>query len=294
MAFTINNIQSASLLAMAGVRLESRERRSDASPEASSTSGSEATSRYRLSSLQKEQIELQKRSTKAAIASQAVHQTAEAIQRQEVSAETMEVLKQAGLDGKSNPIQVSDSAVTPVVTSDPPQAGRFTLRIFGGQASGDSMTYRLELENIVTKQIKTLETTIQPVTGLIEGIALHIQEPPPSQVDVQVAESSNYPLPDVVAPLKKAMESGDYTEVQGILDTLQTSLDDYQSGIRNDFVRGSLSQENMRAASSDIQGMQEALSVLASANEAMLKNSGSSLQMFSHVSAGQTSNLLEE
>ncbi len=294
MAFTISNIQSAGLLTMAGVRLEGRGRPSGTSSELSSISDSEATSRYRLSSLQKDQIELQKKSTRAAIVLQAVEQTARDIRNDSVGKETLETLRQAGLDGKSSPIQISDPALTPVVTSDPPQAGRFTLRIFGGTASGDSMSYRLELENIVTKQIKTLETTIQPVTGLIEGIALHIQEPPPAQVDVHVAESSNYPLPDLIAPFKKAMDSGDYTEVREILDTLQTGLEDYQSGIRNDFVRGSLSQENMRAASPDIHGMQEALNVLAGANEAMLKNSSSSLQMFSHVSAGQTSNLLEE
>lgn len=327
MAFVVSNVGSP-YIHSTGLKLEKAIATADVPAEEPSSSPDSAEStparsvpdRYRISPSHTEMMAIQEEITRSDIAKVALKDMRKALDslpnpstRAERIAVADEIdaiasstaLHREKLFGSRYPNRSSDPGMRPVTVEEPPKPGRYTVSVLKNSTAndGESISYSISVKQAGTDIVRTIETSISPATGLIQGIALHFDQPPPAQAEIIVAASGNrqFPLPAVEPETENLRLVNDKDSLAAV-NSLSELIDSTGKGIQSElaklqqrFTELGNTVENMAAMEGgDLSSAASALRTVVNSRMAMVRNSGAASKMYTGISPEQAENLLKE
>lgn len=203
------------------------------------------------------------------------------------------------------PNRSSSASLRAITIEEPPRPGRYTVSILSSaeQSGSDAIRYRITVQQAGSDVVKTIETAVSPASGLIEGISLHFDQPPPASAELLIASSANhqFPLPPVQLQMEKLANATD-AEAKTILQDLNVLFSELNTGINKHMkelqhrFQGMMhAQENLASMEGgDLSSVQKAVQSVTESRMAMVRDSTSAMKLFSGISSEQAENLLKD
>lgn len=320
MGFTVSNVSSL-YLQSTGLRLEKAlSGESEAtvpvkSVEAASSAKKITKNRYQASTSRAELLGIQQSISKTQVTANSISRiqsrlkslgdSASLQERQRASKDVEKIVAEDKSFAASYPNRSSSSAVRAVTIEEPPRPGRYTVSIMSSaeQSGPEAIRYRIIVQQAGSDVVKTIETAVSPASGLIEGISLHFDQPPPKSAELLIASSANhqFPLPPVQLQLENLAKASD-AEAGVILSDLNTLFKELGSGIdkhlgklQGRFQNLMHAQENLASLEGgDLSSVQKAVQSVTESRMAMVRDSASAMKLFTGISSEQAENLLKD
>lgn len=320
MGFTVSNVSSR-YLQTTGLKLE-KAMNSDPSqtaqsrPVESEKAAKKITkNRYQASTSRTELLGLQQSISKTQITTNSINRIQSRLEslgsdpepenRKKAAKDISQIVSEDKAFSQNYPNRSSSASLRAVTIEEPPRPGRYTVSILSSaeQSGPEAIRYRITVQQAGSDVVKTIETAVSPASGLIEGISLHFDQPPPANAELLIASSANhqFPLPPVQLQMEKLANASN-AEAKLILQDLNVLFSELNSGInkhmqelQNRFQGMMHAQENLASMEGgDLSSVQKAVQSVTESRMAMVRDSTSAMKLFSGISSEQAENLLKD